>query len=214
MNSITLPRVAILAALLFASGACNRTTTTTVEDVRIGRQAISLSEVSLLARSGYSKEALAAVTLRHVPEPLSAEEELALRSFAKDELLAALKDSRNILTPPQKDAYDEAKGRQAIQKEETMNRRNLAADNQIQQANAAAAGEQQDIQRRTQLSQATLRLADQRQAERDSREREQLRSTEARWNAIDVQNQRHGTYARPYHIRTTNTPPPVNVPRR
>jgi hypothetical protein len=220
MNSITLPRIAILAIFVFASAACDRVLTMarvspTAEDVRIGRQAISLSEVSLLARSGYAKEALTAVKERHVPEQLSAEEELQFRGFAKGDLLAALKDSRYILTPPQKDAYDEAKGKQAIHKEQTMSRQSLAADNQIQQAYAASAAEQEEIQRRAQLSHATLRLADQRQAERDSLERELLRSSEARWGNIEAQNQRHDTYPRRYQgVYTPNKTAPTQQRRR
>ena len=112
----TLPsRIALFALLTIATTACNRVSpptasadetrpAPTAEDIRIGRRAISVNEVSLLARSGLHTEALAAVQQRRVPEELSAEDELKLRGFAKPELLAALKDPENILTPAQKDA--------------------------------------------------------------------------------------------------------------
>lgn len=213
---LTIPsRFALLAALALAAGACNRASTSdvaeqtrpapTAEDIRIGRRAISVNEVSLLARSGLHKEALTAVLQRHVPEELSAEEELKLRGFAKPELLAALKDPQNILTPAQKDAYDEARGNQLVQTEQAANTQALQANNQRQlaaaqtdQAWAASAAEQQEIERRRRLNEEAAYAADQAKAEREAREREQLRSVEARWRNIEVQN----TFPLPY-----STPP-------
>jgi hypothetical protein len=220
---LTIPsRFALLAVLLFAAGACNRTSTSdvteqtrpapTAEDIRIGRRAISVNEVSLLARSGLHKEALTAVVQRHVPEELSADEELKLRGFAKPELLAALKDPQNILTPAQKDAYDEARGNQLVQTEQAANTQALQANNQRQlaaaqtdQAWAASAAEQQEIERRRRLNEEAAYEADRAKAEREAREREQLRSVEARWRNIEVQN----TFQRPY-----STPPLTRRQRR
>jgi flagellar biosynthesis GTPase FlhF len=205
MRSIPPQTIAILAALLFVTSACNRAPTTnvdshgsTADDVRIGREAISLSEVSLLARTGLAKEALTAVKRRHVPEHLSAEEELQFRGFANAELLAALKDSNNILTPTQKDAYDEAKGRQAIQKEQVANRKNLEANNQLQKAYDAASAEQQEKERRAYLSQIAMRQSEQRVAEQTARERQQLRDIEARSRREDEQNRSRPHYV-PYY---------------
>lgn len=208
-------RFALLAALAFAAGACNRASTPdvaeqtgpapTAEDIAIGRRAISVNEVSLLARSGLHEEALAAVLQRRVPEELSAEEELKLRGFAKPELLAALKDPQNILTPPQKDAYDDARSNQLVQGEQAANAQALQANNQrqlasapIEQARAATQAEQQEAHRRKRLNQEAVFVAEQAKAEKEAREREQLRSVEDRWRNIEVQN----TFQRPY-----STPP-------
>jgi hypothetical protein len=215
MKSLPPQTIAILAALVFVSSACNRAPTANVEsrgptadDVRIGREAISLSEVSLLARTGLTKEALAAVKQRHIPEHLSAEEEVQFRGFANAELLAALKDANNILTPAQKDAYDEAKGRQALQKEQEANRKNLEANNQLQKAYEASSAEQQEKDRRAYLSQIAMRHSEQRVAEQTARERQQLRDIEARSRLQDEQNRNRPHYV-PYYPanRTTSRPP-------
>src|SRR5688572_8823077 len=97
MTHMTPSRLALLLMLLFACSSCNRVSTPavavqqppTAEDIRLGRRAISVNEVSLLARSGLHKEALEAVVQRRIPEELSADEELKLRGFAKPELIAA-----------------------------------------------------------------------------------------------------------------------------
>lgn len=200
MNSPKLQNIAILVASLLASSACNRAPTT--EDIRIGRQAISLDEVSLLARTGYHKEALSAVKERHVPELLDAAAELQFRGFAKEELLAALRDSSNILTPAQKDVYDEAKSRQTSEKEQAASKQSLQVNNTLQQAYAASSAEQNERDRRERLSQATLRVAEDRQLEQASRERELSRRVDARWNSIEAQNNRNVRYSTPprrYH---------------
>lgn len=214
MNSKIPSKFAFLAVLLFAGSACNRVSTPdvaeqtrpapTAEDIRIGRRAISVNEVSLLARSGLHKEALTAVLQRHVPEELSAEEELKLRGFAKPELMAALKDPQNILTPAQKDAYDEAKGTQLVQKEQAANTQALQANNQRQlaaaqteQAWAASVAEQQEIERRRRLNEEAAYEAERAKAEREAREHEQLRSVEDRWRNIEVQNTYPRTYSTP-----------------
>ena len=213
MKSMVPLRITLLAMLLFVATSCNRVSppTTaetppvpTAEDIRIGRRAISVNEVSLLARSGLHKEALAAVLQRHVPEELSAEEELKMRGFAKPELLAALKDPQNILTPLQKDAYDEARGTQMAQKEQAAHNQALQANNQRQiasaqteQAWAASVAEQQEVERRRRLNEEAAYAADQAKAEREAREREQLRSVEARWKNIEVQNTYPRTYSTP-----------------
>lgn len=214
-------RIAFFAVLLFASSACNRVSTPTAdtpavptaEDIRIGRRAISINEVSLLARSGLHKEALAAVQQRRIPEELSAEEELKMRGFAKPELLAALKDPQNILTPLQKDAYDEAKGNRLAQNEQVANAQALQANNQRQvaavqteQAWAASMAEQQEIERRRRLNDEARFEAERAKAEREAREREQLRSVEQRWRSIEVQNAYPRTYGTPDPYRRVYRP--------
>jgi hypothetical protein len=177
------------------------------DDVRIGREAISLSEVSLLARTGLAKEALAAVKQRHVPEHLSAEEELQFRGFANAELLAALKDPSNILTPAQKDIYDEAKGRQAILKEQAADRKNLEANNLLQRANETLSVEQEELQRRTHLSRISLRQSEERIAEQTARERQKVREIEIQSRITDEQNRNRPSYVPYFPARRTTTAP-------
>jgi hypothetical protein len=147
------------------------------------------------------------VVQRHIPEHLSAEEEVQFNGFAKAELIAAVKDPANILTPLQKDAYDEAKSNSANLKQQTAITQGLLANNQRQQANAqvdqawaASVAQQQEVERRAQLNRETVRAAEQSKAEQAAREREQLRSVEDKWKTMEFQNDRHRTYA---------TPPPV-----
>jgi hypothetical protein len=206
MKSPSPQTLAILATLLFTIGACNRGPT--AEDVRIGRGAISLSEISLLARTGLTKEALAAVKQRRVPQHLSAEEELKFRGFANAELLAALKDANNILTPAQKDIYNEEKGRQEIQKEQETNRKNLEANNLLQRAYETSSVEQDEAQRRANLSQVALRQSEQRTAEQTARERQQLWDIEARSRLQDQQNRNRPNYVPYFPATRTTTPPP------
>lgn len=209
MNIFSLSRVALAAGLLFLTNACNRTLTITqetrrapsAEDTRIGRGAISVNEVSLLARTGFHKDALAAVKQRHIPEHLSAEEMLHFQGFAKPELLAAVKDPANILTPLQKDVYDEAKSKSANLKQQAANTQGVLANNQRQQTSAqaeqawaASVAEQQEIQRRERLHQENLYAAERSKAEQAAREREQLQSVEDKWRRMEYQNQNRQTY--------------------
>ena len=229
MNKLIPWNTALLAVLIFTLSACNRSSTTaerpapTAEDIRIGRQAISVNEVSLLARSGLHKEALDSVKQRHIPEHLTAEEELKLRDFAKAELLAALKHPQNILTPAQKDAYDEAKGKQAVQANQAANTQALQANNQRQlsaaqteQAWAASVAEQQETERRRQLNQQSMYAAERAKAERDAREREQLRSVDEKWRIMEAQNSYHRPYNTPVpsrRFRPDNRPDSNNPPQ-
>lgn len=228
MKSIFPSRIAFLFALLLAVSACNRTPVAeqtrpapTAEDIRIGRRAISINEVSLLARSGMHKEALEAVVQRHVPEELGAEEELKLRGFAKPELLAALKDPQNILTPAQKDAYDEAMNNQLVQKGQTANTQALQANNQrrlaaaqTEQAYAASLADQQEAERRRRLNDEARYEAERAKAEREAREYEQRRSVEQRWRSIEAQNAYPRTYSTPpLYRRSVTDRTPQSTPR-
>ena len=112
----------------------------------------------------------------------------------------------NILTPAQKDAYDEAKSRQMVQTNQAANTQALQANNQRQaasaqteQAWAASVAEQQENERRRQLNQEAMYAAERSRAEQEAREYEQRRSTEEKWRRMEAQN----SYHRPY-----NTPPP------
>jgi hypothetical protein len=222
MKFIIPSKLILLAALLCTFGACNRPSNSTAdqprptpsaEDIRIGRQAISLKEVSLLARNGFHKDALAAVVRRHIPEELSAEEELKLKGVAQPELIAAMKDPQYILTPAQKDAYDEAKGKQLVQKEQASNFQVLQANNE-RQLNAAqtdhawadSVAEQAEAARRERAHRELVYAAEQAKAERAAREQEQLRSVENRWRTMDAQNSYHRPYNTPIPIRSDRNP--------
>jgi hypothetical protein len=214
MNFEIPSKMVLFAALLCMFGACNRSSnstaeqprpTPTAEDIRIGRQAIPIKEVSLLARNGLHKDALAAVVRRHIPEELSAEEELKLKGIAQPELIAAMKNPQYILTPVQKDAYDEAKGKQLTEKERASNFQVLQANNERQlnpvpTDQAWSLAEQEEAARRERAHREMTYAAEQAKAERAAREQEQLRSVENRWRTMDAQN----TYSRPY-----NTPIPA-----
>lgn len=212
----------LFAALLCTFGACNRSSnstaeqprpTPTAEDIRIGRQAIPVKEVSLLARNGLHKDALAAVVRRHIPEELSADEELKLKGIAQPELIAAMKDPQYILTPPQKDAYDEAKGKQLVQKEQASNFQVVQANNdrhlnsvQTDQAWAASVADQEEAARRERAHRELTYAAEQAKAERAAREQEQLRSVENRWRLMEAQNSYHRPYNTPIPVRRDRSP--------
>jgi hypothetical protein len=222
MKSMSPAFLAVFAAVVLSLTACQRATETTAErpvptaeDLRIGRQAISINEVSLLARSGFHNDALDAVKRRHVPEHLTAEEEIQFNSFAKPELLSALKDPANVLTPAQKDAYDESKMKQTLQKDQitsiNSNRQQQIVSAATNNAWAASVAEQQEIARREQLNREAAYAAERAKAERDAREREQLRSTEEKWRMMDAQNSYHRPYNTPVPNRR-NFPRPDNRP--
>lgn len=97
-------------AFLILSG-CNRAPVAvplTAEDLRAARQAIPLSNVSLMLRSGYKQEAIIAeVRKKHVPAPPDATAEDSLvGSGASPALIAALKAKENLLTENQRQAFD------------------------------------------------------------------------------------------------------------
>ncbi len=99
--------VALLgAASLFCLNACSAPT---AEDVRIARQAMPISEVSLMLRGGNSQiNIINEVNRRHIPETISAALEADLRQQrAGEDLIAALKDEKNLLTRSQRVAFTE-----------------------------------------------------------------------------------------------------------
>jgi hypothetical protein len=80
----------------------------TAEDVRIARGALSLTEVSLMLRTGSSQsEVIAEIKRRHVAEKIDGITEAKFISGgANSALIAALKSDQNILTPKQKAVFD------------------------------------------------------------------------------------------------------------
>jgi hypothetical protein len=126
----------------------------TAEDVRVARQAMAISEVSLMLRSGYKEQVIIAeISRRHVPEkPDVKTEAMLLRSGASPALIQALRNDANVLTRNQKRAYD-----------------NLAADRagRAEQKRAASEDEAPDPieaenrerQRKQLLAQQTLQIA-------------------------------------------------------
>jgi DNA repair exonuclease SbcCD ATPase subunit len=82
----------------------------TAEDLRIARQAMPLSDVSLMLRSGHKQEAIIAeVRKKRVSAPPNAAAEDSLvQSGASPALIQALKAKENLLTANQKEAFDNA----------------------------------------------------------------------------------------------------------
>jgi hypothetical protein len=153
----------------------------TAEDVRVGRQAMPISEVSLMLRSGTSQQAIVAdVTRRHIPEKISValESELTTNG-AKPALIAALKDDENILTENQKNAFDQWVASRA------------APNRPVVQQNAASVklnADQAEHQRLLALQQENIRNVERRQNEQAAKDREQARSH----SRYEAQNDHHG----------------------
>jgi arginine utilization protein RocB len=148
--------VAFLITLLILTG-CSRSTVrkpTTAEDLRIAREAIPLSEVSLMMRGGYKQDSIVAeVIRRHIPSAPDAQtEDSLLQAGATSKLLAALKDKKNVLTENQKEAYDNMTAEKAGRAEESDRMRR-----DLERAQVIA--ENRDRQRRQNLSQQTIQNA-------------------------------------------------------
>jgi hypothetical protein len=97
----------------------------TAEDLRIARQAMPLSNVSLMLRSGCKQDAIIAeVRKKHVPGPPDAETEDSLvQSGASPALIAALKAKENLLTENQREAFNNlAAGKTQRLQQETASR--------------------------------------------------------------------------------------------
>lgn len=150
----TIKRLTCLGYALIILSGCNRTPVSaplTAEDLRIARQAMPLSDVSLMSRSGYKQEAIIAeVRKRRVPAPPNATAENALvQSGASPALIAALKARENLLTANQKEAFDNlaAEKTQRVQQE---------ASSREQEAVAAQQVENNERQRRAVALQQTM----------------------------------------------------------
>lgn len=138
----------------------------TAEDLRIARQAMAPADVSLLLRSGYKQDAIIAeIQKRRLSAPPDGvTEDALLRSGASPALIAAMKAEKNLLTPSQRQAFDDfaAEKTQRVQQE---------ASSQQQAAFAAQQAENQKRQQRAAALQQTLQNA--RVAENKEKAREQ-----------------------------------------
>lgn len=110
-----------------------------------------LADVSLMLRSGYNQASIIAeIQRRHVSEAPDAAAELALiNSGATGQLIQALKANDNVLSPQQKQAFDEHRGQTTarVQQEAARNQQQLLAQQEEQE---------NDRQRRQSLSRQTL----------------------------------------------------------
>lgn len=153
----TIKRLTCLGFALMILSGCSRPPVIvplTAEDLRIARQAMPLSDVSLMLRSGYKQEAIIAeVRKKHVPGPLDAAAENSfLQSGASPALVAALKAQENLLTANQREAFDNfaAEKTQRVQQE---------ASSREQEALAAQQTENNERQKRAAALQQTMRNA-------------------------------------------------------
>jgi hypothetical protein len=126
------------SALIILSG-CNRPPAPaplTVEDLRIARQAMPLSDVSLMLRSGYKQEAIIAeVRKKRISAPPdAAAEDSLLESGASPALVEALKARENLLTANQKEAFDNfaAEKTQRVQQEAASREQDAMSAQQVQ----------------------------------------------------------------------------------
>jgi hypothetical protein len=146
-----------LLALLFLSG-CHPATevaapaSPTAEDLRIARQAMAPGEVGLLLRGGYKQDVIIAeVRKKRLSAPLDAvTEDSLLHSGASPALLAAMKAPENILTPTQRQAFENfaAEKTQRVQQESSSRQRAAFAAQQADNEERArrAAALQQSVQ--------------------------------------------------------------------
>jgi hypothetical protein len=153
----TITRFKCLGFAFLILAGCNRAPVAvplTAEDLRIARQAMPLSHVSLMLRSGYKQEAIIAdVRKKRVTAPPDAAAEISLvESGASPTLIAALKVKENLLTANQREAFDNlaADKTQRVQQEATSRQ---------QEEMAAQQAENNERQRRTHAVQQTVRNA-------------------------------------------------------
>ena len=79
MQSISLIKVTLIAMALIGANACSRRSPATAEDLRIGRQAMPISEVKLMLHGGSSQDSITdEVKRRHIPEKISVATEIEL----------------------------------------------------------------------------------------------------------------------------------------
>ena len=171
MQFTSLIQITLIATTLIGANAYLRRSPATAEDLRIGRQAMPISEVKLMLHGGSSQDSITdEVKRRHIPEKISAATEIELaESGAKPALIEALKDENNILTKNQKDAFDK--------RMELANatRQGLAAM-QSSAASAQANAESQERQRQASLQQEILRNSERKEQEQVTKDREMAAS--------------------------------------
>jgi hypothetical protein len=182
VQSISLIKITLLATALIGANAYLRKSPVTAkhlpvtaEDLRIGRQAMPISEVKLMLHGGSSQNSIIDdVKRRHIPEKISAAMEIELtESGAKPALIAALKDGDNILTENQREAFDK--------RMELANatRQSLAAT-QSSVLLAQSSAEEKERQRQASLQQENLRNIEQREREQAAKDRE-MAASHSKW---------------------------------
>ena len=174
MQSISLIKIMLIATALIGASAYLRRSPATAEDLRIGRQAIPISEVSHADGGSSQNSIIDDVKRRHIPEKINAAMEIELtESGAKPALIAALKDGDNILTENQKDAFDK--------RMELANAtwQSLAAT-QSSVALAQVNAEEQERQRQASLQQENLRNIERREREQAAKDRE-MAASHSKW---------------------------------
>jgi hypothetical protein len=198
MRFTSLIKITLIATTLIAANGCSRRSPATAEDLRIGRQAMPISEVKLMLHGGSSQNSITdEVKRRHIPEKISAATEIELtESGAKPALIAALKDENNILTENQKDAFD------TRMKLTNATRQGVAAM-QSSAASAQANAESQERQRLLDLQNETYRIVENKQKEQAARDAKQIRDVDARWKAAERQNGSRRVYSTPSVRRTS-----------
>ena len=167
MQFTSLMKITLIAVALIGANAYLRRPPATAEDLRIGRQAMPISEVKLMLHGGSSQDSIIdEVKRRHIPEKINAAMEIELtESGANPALIAVLKDGDNILTANQKDAFDK---RTELANE---TRQSLAAT-QSSVALAQSNAEEQERQRQASLQQENLRNIERREREQAAKDRE------------------------------------------
>jgi hypothetical protein len=126
----------------------------TAEDLRVARQAMAISEVSLMLRSGYKEQAIIAeISRRRVSgKPDAKTEDMLRRSGASPALIQALKTDANVLTRNQKRAYDKLTAERTSRTEQERVAREDEAPGQLEAAN-------KERQRKQMLAEQTLQIA-------------------------------------------------------
>jgi hypothetical protein len=151
----TLTRFKCLGFAFLILSGCNRAPAPmplTAEDVRIARQAMPLTDVSLMLRSGYKQDAIIAeVRKKRIPAPPdAAAEDSLVQSGASPALVAALKAKENLLTANQREAFDNL----AAEKTQRVHQEAMSRQ---QEGIAAQQAEHNERQRRTLAVQQTIR---------------------------------------------------------
>jgi hypothetical protein len=157
----------------------------TPEDVRVARQCMAMSEVSLMLRSGYKEQAIIAeISRRRVSEKPDAKTEESLRrSGASPVLIQALRKDANVLTRNQKRAYDNLAADRTVRTEKERVARDDEASDQIE-------AENQERQRKQLLAQQTLQIArntEERVEAYDKAERAYKKQKQSLQNQIAIQ---------------------------
>ena len=176
---LTLP---LAALLLWGCGrSAKPTVEITAEDIQIARQALPISEVSLMLRSGYSEQkVLAEIQRRRVTEKIDGTTEDKLKSSgASASLIAALKSEQNVLTPNQEAAFDDLNAQKSVRAQQAAESREAE---QVTAANERALERQ-----RQQNLQVQTALNVQRSQHKDLAHEQASRTYEAQRKSLESQ---------------------------